>query len=131
MDQAPKDETLGAQASFDSLNGSSDDDAFSEVTGISRRSAGWTSLAGLQGAERNVSRFFRRFIPSHTTAQTGACLVFPHIHLLVFVCFRCVNLQILHSRVRLLEVLTEVGLTETSNSEVYTTFLIQQVRSSR
>lgn len=82
MDQAPKDETLGAQASFDSLNGSSDDDAFSEVTGISRRSAGWGSLAGLQGAERNVSRFFRRFIPSHTTAQTGqtAGLLCQSIH---------------------------------------------------
>lgn len=80
MDQAPKDETLGAQASFDSLNGSSDDDAFSEVTGISKRSAGWGSLAGLQGAERNVSRFFRRFIPSHTTAQTGeiGCLAVTH-----------------------------------------------------
>ena len=72
MDQAPKDGGLGAQASFDSLNGDSDDDAFSEVTGISRRSvSGWGSFANLQGAERNVSRFFRRFIPSHTTAQTG------------------------------------------------------------
>ena len=72
MDQAPKDGGLGAQASFDSLNGDSDDDAFSEVTGISRRSvSAWGSFAGLQGAERNVSRFFRRFIPSHTTAQTG------------------------------------------------------------
>ena len=75
MDQAPKDGGLGAQASFDSLNGDSDDDAFSEVTGISRRSvAGWGSFANLQGAERNVSRFFRRFIPSHTTAQTGEVL---------------------------------------------------------
>ncbi|DBA86983.1 TPA: hypothetical protein ACH3X2_000365 [Trebouxia sp. C0005] len=73
MDQAPKDAGLVAQASFDSLNGDSDDDAFSEVTGISRRSmSGWGSFAGLQGAERNVSRFFRRFIPSHTTAQTGS-----------------------------------------------------------
>lgn len=71
MDQAPKDDALGPQASFDSLNGSSDDDAFSEVTGISKRSAGWGSLAGFHGAERHVSRFFRRFIPSHTTAQTG------------------------------------------------------------
>lgn len=72
MDQAPKDGGLGAQASFDSLNGDSDDDAFSEVTGISKRSAsGWGSFANLQGAERHVSRFFRRFIPSHTTAQTG------------------------------------------------------------
>lgn len=72
MDQAPRDGGLGAQASFDSLNGDDDDDAFSEVTGISRRSvSGWGSFAGLQGAERNVSRFFRRFIPSHTTAQTG------------------------------------------------------------
>ena len=87
MDQAPKDTGLGAQASFDSLNGDSDDDAFSEVTGVSRRSmSGWGSFAGLQGAERNVSRFFRRFIPSHTTAQTGkhasrypllACLMLP------------------------------------------------------
>ena len=98
MDQTPKDETLGAQASFDSLNGSSDDDAFSEVTGISRRSAGWTSLAGLQGAERNVSRFFRRFIPSHTTAQTGAlaccfCVcIFERRH----VCLHCVTLQNVH-----------------------------------
>ena len=71
MEQAPKDDVLGPQASFDSLNGSSDDDAFSEVTGISKRSAGWGSLAGFHGAERHVSRFFRRFIPSHTTAQTG------------------------------------------------------------
>lgn len=78
MDQAPKDGGLGAQASFDSLNGDSDDDAFSEVTGISRRSvSGWGSFANLQGAERNVSRFFRRFIPSHTTAQTGTLLVEP------------------------------------------------------
>jgi hypothetical protein len=78
MDQAPKDTGLGAQASFDSLNGDSDDDAFSEVTGISRRSmSGWGSFAGLQGAERNVSRFFRRFIPSHTTAQTGKTSPFP------------------------------------------------------
>lgn len=78
MDQAPKDAGLVAQASFDSLNGDSDDDAFSEVTGISRRSmSGWGSFAGLQGAERNVSRFFRRFIPSHTTAQTGRTRPFP------------------------------------------------------
>ena len=80
MDQGPKDGGLGAQASFDSLNGDSDDDAFSEVTGISRRSmSGWGSFAGLQGAERNVSRFFRRFIPSHTTAQTGVMpSLLPH-----------------------------------------------------
>ena len=72
MDQAPKVGDLGAQASFDSLNGDSDEDAFSEVTGISRRSASaWGSFVNLQGAERNVSRFFRRFIPSQTTAQTG------------------------------------------------------------
>ena len=84
MDQAPKDTGLGAQASFDSLNGDSDDDAFSEVTGVSRRSmSGWGSFAGLQGAERNVSRFFRRFIPSHTTAQTGrtsCCHADAHLH---------------------------------------------------
>ncbi len=84
MDQAPKDTGLGAQASFDSLNGDSDDDAFSEVTGISRRSmSGWGSFAGLQGAERNVSRFFRRFIPSHTTAQTGKTSPFPMLSCLM------------------------------------------------
>ena len=72
MDQGAKEGGLGAQASFDSLNGDSDDDAFSEVTGISRRSvSGWGSFANLQNAERSMSRFIRRFVPSHATAQTG------------------------------------------------------------
>lgn len=75
MDQGPKEGGLGAQASFDSLNGDSDDDAFSEVTGISRRTvSGWGSFANLQTAERSVSRFIRRFVPSHATAQTGTRL---------------------------------------------------------
>ena len=41
MDQALKDVGLGTPARFGSLNGDNDDDAFSEVAGISRRSLSW------------------------------------------------------------------------------------------